>query len=212
MTREIRISVDDDEVFERMRERKRRLDLSWEEVLHRGLRRHPDERIHTDRGGWSPPERDLAEDLQREIRTKVANSIRGSFGEFDPDLGWDDDLDDEMSALAAAEDALLLFEGMRDDPGCQLPLRVSLRTGPEGLAVEVVAIRQGKGVETMNRFTPTARKEITGRLARGETATLRIDEGEEYAVVPSLVWSRDGAGRPVITEAIIDEVRFDDGR
>lgn len=39
MTREIRVTVDDDEVFERMKRRKQELDLSWEEVLHRGLRR-----------------------------------------------------------------------------------------------------------------------------------------------------------------------------
>jgi len=38
MAREVRISIDDDEVFERMKARKRDLDLSWEEVLHRGLR------------------------------------------------------------------------------------------------------------------------------------------------------------------------------
>lgn len=38
MAREIRISIDDDELFERMKRRKQALDLSWEEVLHRGLR------------------------------------------------------------------------------------------------------------------------------------------------------------------------------
>lgn len=37
MAREIRITVDDDEVFERMRRRKDDLDLSWEEALRRGL-------------------------------------------------------------------------------------------------------------------------------------------------------------------------------
>lgn len=37
MSREIRITIDDDEVFERMRRRKGELDLSWEEVLRRGL-------------------------------------------------------------------------------------------------------------------------------------------------------------------------------
>ncbi|MEF8852967.1 MAG: hypothetical protein V5A44_09780 [Haloarculaceae archaeon] len=38
MAREVRITIDDDEVFERMKARKRELDLSWEEVLKRGLR------------------------------------------------------------------------------------------------------------------------------------------------------------------------------
>lgn len=43
MAREVRITIDDDEVFERMKARKRALDLSWEEVLHRGLRDVPEE-------------------------------------------------------------------------------------------------------------------------------------------------------------------------
>lgn len=37
MSGEIRITIEDDEVFERMRRRKDELDLSWEEVLRRGL-------------------------------------------------------------------------------------------------------------------------------------------------------------------------------
>jgi len=64
----------------------------------------------------------------------------------------------------------------------------------------------------MNTFTPDARKEITEHPARGGTATLRIGEGGGYAVVPSLVRSRDGTGRSVIVEASVVEVRFDDER
>ncbi len=37
MAREIRITIDDDEVFERMKRQKDELDLSWREVLQRGL-------------------------------------------------------------------------------------------------------------------------------------------------------------------------------
>lgn len=44
MSREIRITIDDDEVFERMRHRKDELDLSWEDVLRRGLNRNGDPR------------------------------------------------------------------------------------------------------------------------------------------------------------------------
>ena len=51
MAREVRISIDDDEVFERMKARKRDLDLSWEEVLHRGLREDPVERGEDAPGG-----------------------------------------------------------------------------------------------------------------------------------------------------------------
>ena len=61
MSREIRITIEDDEVFERMRYRKDELDLSWEEVLRRGLtevtdiprppgasNRHPSPHEHAD--------------------------------------------------------------------------------------------------------------------------------------------------------------------
>ncbi|WP_331233062.1 hypothetical protein [Natronorarus salvus] len=216
MTREIRISIDDDEVFERMRARKNELDLSWEEVLHRGLRRsRGGYGVGAGTGGrWSAPEADLADELQREIRQKVANSIRASVGGLGPEpTGWEDDLDEEMSALSAAEDAVVVFEGSEDDPSCQIPLRVSLRTDRNGLAVEVVAIRRGRGVEGMNAFPPEARRRIVESLARGETATLRIEEGiEEYPIVPRLAWSRDEAGRPTVVEVSVEDVSFDDGR
>lgn len=56
MAREIRITIDDDEVFERMKARKRELDLSWEEVLHRGLRR--DESAHERHHRAAGPDQD----------------------------------------------------------------------------------------------------------------------------------------------------------
>jgi len=43
------VTIDDDEVFERMKARKRELDLSWEEVLHRGLRREEPPEEHARR-------------------------------------------------------------------------------------------------------------------------------------------------------------------
>lgn len=53
MSREIRITIDDDEIFESMKRRKQALDLSWEEVVKRGLREEPTEA--GTRGPASPP-------------------------------------------------------------------------------------------------------------------------------------------------------------
>ena len=68
MAREIRVTIDDDEVFERMRARKRELDLSWEEVLHRGLR---------DQGRESA---DLSDRIERQVRQRVEESMKTAFG------------------------------------------------------------------------------------------------------------------------------------
>lgn len=67
MAREIRVTVDDDEVFERMRARKRELDLSWEEVLHRGLADTPGD-------GRDFDER-VEQHVQNRIRESVANAL-----------------------------------------------------------------------------------------------------------------------------------------
>jgi hypothetical protein len=69
MAREIRVTIDDDEVFERLRARKRELDLSWEEVLHRGLR--------GDSGG---PDGDIGDKLERQITQRVEESLGRAFG------------------------------------------------------------------------------------------------------------------------------------
>jgi hypothetical protein len=42
MSRQVRITIDDDEVFERLKRRKEALDLSWEDALRRGLRDSPE--------------------------------------------------------------------------------------------------------------------------------------------------------------------------
>ena len=66
MAREIRITINDDEVFERMKRRKEQLDLSWEEVLYRGLRQAP-----TEPG-------DLADEIKRQVSDHVRRSISSS--------------------------------------------------------------------------------------------------------------------------------------
>lgn len=217
MAREIRITVGDDEVFERMKARKRELDLSWEEVLHRGLRRDDPtqeergEQYRTEGPGRSPPRDPIgdptgfAEDLKRQIQGQVRDSLQASF-ENDP-------LDTEVATLESAEDAVLVFEFLGEraqERTCQVPLRVTLEASTGGLAIDVVAIRHGKTVTDMNAFDPKIRKRVIEGLAAGEGATLRLAAGdEEYRVEPVLSWTRTD-GTPTVGSVSIEEVRFDD--
>ena len=231
MSREIRISIDDDEVFERMRRRKDELDLSWEEVLRRGLSggderaqsrgrgpttppgpsgpgpRHAHERDEfgssgRGKGGWNP----FDPDFGRKLSEHIQQSVQGSLP-FETEFGG---LEAEIDQLEDAEDAVLAFPFLAEDPGNQVPLRVNLRTSSEGLDVEVVAVRRGKGVAEMNRFGADGRASVTKQLAAGEPAALRLRDGaEEYAVFPSLSWSRDAGGRPTVSEVEIESVEID---
>ena len=233
MSREIRITIDDDEVFERMRRRKDELDLSWEEVLRRGLSggnergrtrgrgptsppgpggsgpRHPhgpDEFGTSERGsggGWNPFDPEFGQKLSEHIQ----QSLQGSLP-FEAEFGGT--LEAEIGQLEDAEDAVLAFPFLDDDSGNQVPLRVNLRTSSEGLDVEVVAVRRGKDVAEMNRFGADGRAAVTKRLAAGEPAALRLRDGaEEYAVFPSLSWSRDTDGRPTVSDVEIESVEID---
>lgn len=229
MSREIRITIDDDEVFERLRRRKDELDLSWEEVLRRGLRgdenhgrhgrhagpsgpvgpgsRHPHEREEfgpgeRGPGGWNPFDPDFGQKLSEHIQRSVRSSMP-----FEAEFGG---LEAEIGQLEDAEDAVLAFPFLADDPSNQVPLRVNLRTSSEGLDVEVVAVRRGKDAAGMNRFGADGRATVTKRLAAGEPAALRLRDGaEEYAVFPSLSWSRDSSGRPTVSEVEIESVEID---
>lgn len=222
--REIRITVDDDEIFERMKTRKRELDLSWEEVLHRGLRRETS--VHRRGSHRAPDPVDapgaFADDLKRQIKGQVRASLQDSLAatsfESDPaspePLGpGDSSLEDEVGTLESAEDAILRFDYLGDDAteaANQVPLRVRLNASADGLAVEVVAVRRGKNVGHLNAFDRGVRKRIVRGLATGETATLELEAGvEEYAVSPTLSWSRED-GRPVVADVDIGEVRFDE--
>lgn len=66
MSREIRISIDDDEVFERMRRQKDEMDLSWEEALRRGLAESAD---NSDRS--NQPLDPFAEDFGERLRERI---------------------------------------------------------------------------------------------------------------------------------------------
>jgi hypothetical protein len=239
MAREIRVTVDDDEVFERMRARKRELDLSWEEVLHRGLQ---------DRGRESA---DLGDRIERQVRQRIEESMQTAFGidtdgdgrETDPrgptggsapgESGSDrtrfdaesagsgresvavdpapepGGLDAAMESLANAEDAELRFPFLTDEPGNRVPLRVRLETTADGLDVTVVAIRNGKSVADYNAFERTARPAIASRLADGETATLSLADGAEEYHVVPSLSWQATPNGPTVTEATIREVRVD---
>ncbi|WP_415380892.1 hypothetical protein [Halosimplex sp. TS25] len=93
MAREVRITIDDDEVFERMKARKRELDLSWEEVLHRGLREVPEERPgepHQPGTAPGPEGSHRAEDDRRGRRGHDVSVELGA-GPSDPGPGGSDD-------------------------------------------------------------------------------------------------------------------------
>ena len=254
MSREIRITVDDDEVFERMKRRKTELDLSWEEVLHRGLRpdrgearradrtsgHHPGEgsggpdphRRH--RGGAHDPhgpfgphgphgphgpephheEHDrwdaFGDSLERQIKDRVYDSLKASFGAAGVDVPDRPGMDAEMEELASAEDATLVFEFLPADRAYEVPLRVDMETGLDGVTVDVVAVREGKSVRDANRFDTDARKRVNTRLGTGGTATLRFAEGaESYPVRPVLSWGRDAEGHPRVKAVDVAEVLLD---
>jgi len=228
MAREVRITIDDDEVFERMKARKRELDLSWEEVLHRGLRETPEPpeppeppdspefgardrrgagRAESGRGQGGESIGDIADQFRSQLREQVQESVRESMASS---LGTD--IDREVDELAAAEDAVLRFPFLDDDRSAyRVPLRVDLQTSRAGLAVDVVAVRQGKSVRDYNRFDRAARQTINERLARGDTARLAFADGaESYDVAPVLSWTRSDDGSPTVGDVEIDEVLFDD--
>lgn len=257
MSREVRITIDDDEVFERMKRRKRELDLSWEDVLHRGLRRDPGERGTNGTGSGPQPTSDrepegpafgqspgsgsygpgaaewgrhrsgrassgddyedqwdrFADSVEAQVQNKVYNALRSTFGAAGIDVpeSPDHDLDREMQDLSTAEDAVLSFDFLEDDPAYKVPLRVNLETSVDGLDVEVVAVRQGKTVRDMNHFDSDARLQVTKRLATGEPAVLRFDDGTEgYEIEPVIRWERDDAGRPTVTAVDVEAVRLDE--
>lgn len=233
MGREVRISIDDDEVFERMKRRKRELDLSWEEVLRRGLehREGPGAHRREERAGWTeggvdgrrgrsgprPPLDPFDDDFERRLRERIEGSVRRSVPDLDFGFGSDfdaleppDPLGADIGRLEDAEDAVLTFDFL-DGSEAAVPLRVNLRTSRAGLDVEVVAVRRGKGARERNRFGEGARKEIAEHLVAGEGATLRTENGgEEYRVFPVLAWSRDESGFPTVADVEIEAVIFDE--
>lgn len=234
MAREIRISIDDDEVFERMKRRKSELGLTWHEVLQRGLRvegtqARADSGATTDTDtGYSgrPGESgdvmdDIGDTIEREVKQRVYESLSNSLNITVPDSHpvdssetWspeDSFSDDEsMETLESAEDGQLVFPFLDDDSAYTVPLRVTVEMETGGIDVEVVAVRQSKSVAEMNTFDRGARREIAEALATGSPVRLVLEpDVEEYQVTPKLHWSRSD-GAPTVTDVEIDQVVFDD--
>jgi hypothetical protein len=233
VSRQIRITIDDDEVFERLRRRKDALDISWEEALRRGLRDSPEPpqgppgetfdpsrnpSAGRDRGPHGPrAPRNMAASpdsehggpspFEADFGERLAQEIASSVQQAVPGAG-EEPLDDEIARLEEAEDAVLV---LGDGEAEQVPLRVALQTGPGGLAVDVVAVRSGKDTEGMNRFADGARAAVAERFATGETVALELDGGQEtYLVRPELTWGRGEDGTPRVTDVEISEVVFED--
>lgn len=243
MAREIRISVDDDEVFERMKRRKADLDLTWEEALKRGLRAaggpegregratsDPASDVLEDfdplgsnegsrrnqggsaggggrRGNDFAPVGEFVEELRQHVQREVRDSLESSMESVQHDL------DREMRDLQDAEDAVLRFDVLDDDPRYDVPLRVRLETSRDGLDVEVVAVREGKSVTGTNRFDRAARRRVNEHLATGGTATLSFGangDAERYDVEPVCSWGRTDDGTPRVSAVEVHDVVFDD--
>lgn len=241
MTREVRITIDDDELFERMKRRKQALDLSWEEVLHRGLRPVDHERRNRGKGTeHTDPRQEVAaakqelkdalaelEEVRRERGRKDTTEGR-AFDPFDPtsiekfvsntvrkSTGWlhEADWEEEIERVTDAEDAVLVFPFLDDearDSANQVPLRVQLVVSGDGLDIEVVTVRTGKGVAHMNEFDRGVRQRLIRGLATDGLAILQLEEEvEEYPVVPQLSWSRNDRGNPIVDSVDIQEVILD---
>lgn len=209
MSREIRITVADDEVFERMRRQKEALDLSWEEVLRRGLSDAegpvPDQDQPLD-----PFADDFGEQHRERIRRETTGVSQPTSGEasqgtvsdsvrrFDPfdTASMGEYVSQQIAAampdsptgtasLSSELDRLAEAEDARltfpflEEETAEVPLRVTLRTTGDGLEIEVVTVRQGQGATAENRFPADARQRIAAALADGETATLTLQDGSE---------------------------------
>ncbi|MFC7057120.1 hypothetical protein [Halovenus salina] len=82
MAREIRITIDDDEVFEQMKRAKQELDLSWREVLHRGLQREParGREPSTGQDDYNAIEDDIGDRIERQVKERIETSLENALG------------------------------------------------------------------------------------------------------------------------------------
>lgn len=216
MAREVRITVDDDEVFERMKRRKRELDLSWEDVLHRGLWAETDRGAHdwrhySEQYATGTPGDEFGDRLERQIKQRVEDSLSRAFGfeeaHREPTPPQESGYEAQVESLASAEDAVLVFPFLPDDASYSVPLRVELEMGAGEVSVEVVTVRQGKSVEEMNSFDRSARKRIAEEMATGTPVVLELGGGaEQYQVTPVLTWSRDDLDEPIVAHVEIQDV------
>ncbi|MFC7072317.1 hypothetical protein ACFQJ7_05440 [Halovenus rubra] len=221
MSREIRITISDDEVFERMKRVKKHLDLSWKEVLHRGLQiddfSQPTDRDATVHDGPeqtpSPGDTDFGDRIERQLKQRIEASLENALGveTFEAESSGSPpyDYEDEVESLANAEDATLIFPFLDETPANRVPLRVEIEMRAGGVEIDVVAVRQSKSVTEMNCFKRATRQRIAEGLATGSSVRLELGDGaEEYEVTPVLTWGRDSQGELVVEQVKIEDVLF----
>ncbi|MFC5972183.1 hypothetical protein ACFPYI_12655 [Halomarina salina] len=174
-------------------------------------REHTRDEVHAHHA-HSPFAPEFGERLAENIRSSLESALGGgatvgSSGES-PLFGAMGSIDDEIDRLEEAEDAVLV---LGEDRAASVPLRVELHIGADGMDVDVVAVRTGKDTGEMNRFGDGARAVVAKRLARGDTARLELADGDEtYDVRPDLTWARGPDGVPVVADAAIRSVVFDE--
>jgi hypothetical protein len=190
MAREVRITVDDDEVFERMKRRKQALDLSWEEVLHRGLRPESRPEQQGGRGDYGPgPDFDP-----------------GPGPDFDP--GPNDDRGHGRRAGDRARGERDRWDAFADDLESQIQSKV------------YDTLRSSFGAAGIDVPDRSDLDEEMGELERAEDATLVfefLDDRREYRVPlrVNLHTGRDGVDVDVVAvrqgKSVRDTNRFDGG-
>ncbi|SDJ63206.1 hypothetical protein SAMN05216226_106112 [Halovenus aranensis] len=221
MAREIRITIDDDEVFARMKRTKQELDLSWREVLHRGLQvdSQPQNRQRTrqepDVDDHDTIEDDIGDRIERQVKERIESSLENALGietyRRDRDNRAPTRYEDDVQSLENAEDAVITFPFLDEAPAYKIPLRVELEMRAGGVDVTVVTVRQGKSVDGMNAFDRSTRHRIAEGLATGSSVHLELGGGEEtYRVTPVLSWGRDDDGNPTVDTVEIEDVVFEE--
>lgn len=174
-----RVSAEfDDEAFRRAKEKKEELDISWKEVILRGLETRPEPR-----------------DIRPGVR--VAKKLLGE-GMFDQPAGRG--IRAEVEDVEASDDAVLALPGTSQE----IPVKIRLRTSRDGMEAPFVEVRDQPG---MNQLTEEDRQSVMENLSDENPAVLKIREAGrgEYEVFPIIDWSRDDAGNIVAKDVEIED-------
>lgn len=189
MSPDIRISISDDETFERLKRRKNELDLSWKEVVLRGLKKRT-----------MPLEHLGIKDPIGKRALEIVDGLTITTPEAE------EDIETTIDRLERGEDSILSFDFLNKSR-CRIPLRIGLTTGKGGHKVKWQEVRRGKSTSHMNSFSEEEREEIAEKLGEGRKATLKMERGKiEYDVVPTISWTRDDSGFCCAKEVSVEEI------
>lgn len=204
-----RVAVDfEEEAFRRLKQRKEQLDLSWRDVILRGLEEKPSTRdlragrlLAKQWFGEGMDNQPSGEGITATVQdtdpnARVAQELERAVDSFESG----GDLETEIENLESGDDAILSLPGT----DTEIPLRVRLKTTNEGLEAGLVAVRDIPG---RNQFKESDRATTSESLAEGEPAILEIGQIDEvrYEVTPSIEWSRDDSGMLTATDVDIKE-------